>query len=167
MANKIHSISELPNAPAVYVMYGGSGASLYVAYVGVALRLKNRIRQHLVKRDSSVATGTSAVALNPDFVTELKWWEHPDFSERYILEAAELVAFDVFEPSLRSRGRVNKQSEQLYEEDIFRDKMRKLFSSEQSGHLVILTLQDALDKIEKLESRLEALEKKVTEKDND
>jgi hypothetical protein len=42
--------------------------------------------------------------LNPDYVTELRWWEHPDFAERYVLEAAELVAYDMLNPALRSRG---------------------------------------------------------------
>jgi excinuclease UvrABC nuclease subunit len=57
-------ISELPNVPGVYAMYGGQGRGLYVAYVGVAKQLRRRMMQHLVKRDSSIATGTSAVALN-------------------------------------------------------------------------------------------------------
>jgi hypothetical protein len=58
---------------------------MYVAYVGVAGGLKPGIIHRLVRRDSSVATGTSAVVLNPDYVTELRWWEHPDFAERYVL----------------------------------------------------------------------------------
>ncbi len=35
-------------------MYGGRGRGLYVAYVGVAGRLKARIIQHLVRRDCAV-----------------------------------------------------------------------------------------------------------------
>ena len=53
----VSPIADLPNEPAVYAMYGGSGAGLYVAYVGVASKLKQRVTQHLVRRDSSVTTG--------------------------------------------------------------------------------------------------------------
>jgi excinuclease UvrABC nuclease subunit len=57
---KVSSISKLPNVPAVYVLFGGKERRRYVAYVGIADKLKRRIEQHLVTRDSSVATGTSA-----------------------------------------------------------------------------------------------------------
>ena len=147
MMIKILTISDLPNNPAVYAMYGGQRQRLYVAYVGVAGELRNRVLQHLVKRNSSVATGTSAVILNPDYVTELKWWEHPDFTERYIMEAAELVAFEIFDPALRSRGIILEQAKQLSEDRSFQDKMRLLFQGQPTGQLIILTLQDALDRI--------------------
>jgi len=114
-----------------------------------------------VKRDRSVATGTTAVVLNPDFVTEVKWWEHPNFSERSFRQAAELVAFDVLQPSLKSRGRTKKESLQLYEDLKFRENMHDIFTSEPAGHLIILTLQDALAKIEELELRIKELEKRI------
>ena len=56
---------DLPNRPAVYALYSGNGNSRYVAYVGIAGKLKQRITQHFIRRDSSVATGVSAVSLNP------------------------------------------------------------------------------------------------------
>ena len=142
-------------------MYGGMGRGSHVAYVGITKVLRNRVIEHLVKRDRSVATGTTAVVLNPDFVTEVKWWEYPEFSDWKYLQAAELVAFDVFEPSLRSRGRIKKHSRQLNEDQIFRESMRDLFTSEPTGHLVILTLGDALAKIEELEQRILELEKRI------
>ena len=161
MVEKINSISGLRNSPAVYAFYGGRGRSSYVAYVGVTRVLKSRVIEHLVKRDRSVATGTTAVVLNPDFVTEVKWWEYPEFSDWKYLQAAELVAFDVFEPSLRSRGRIKKHSRQLYEDQLFRERMRDLFTNEPTGYLVIHTLEDALTKIEALELRIKELEKRV------
>ncbi|HXY51476.1 MAG TPA: hypothetical protein VEI01_18655 [Terriglobales bacterium] len=88
---------------ALYALYGGAGRRLYVAYVGIADSLKRRATQHLLNRDSSVATGTSAVGINPDYVTAIRWWEHRQFSKRAALEAAELVAFDVLNPALRNR----------------------------------------------------------------
>jgi hypothetical protein len=107
-------ISDLPNRPALYTLYGGAEKRGYVAYVGIADSLKRRAAQHLLLGDSSVATGTSAVGINPDYVTALKWWEHRKFSKRAALEAAELVAFDVLDPALRSRGGFSKAAQVLY-----------------------------------------------------
>ena len=134
-------------------MYGGRGRRLYVAYVGIADRLKRRVIQHLISRDSSVATGTTAAGLNPDHVTEVRWWEHPDFSERHVLQAAELVAFDVLDPVLRSRGARPERVKRLYGDKDFCDKMRSLFLGEPTGLLTIPTLQDALQRIAELEQR--------------
>jgi len=162
MTIKISSTSELPNTPAIYAMYGGL-ETRYVAYVGMADKLKRRIEQHLVKRDSSVVTGTSAAGLNPDFVTELRWWEHPLFNDRDVLVAAELIAFDVLEPTLRSRGRVQEKARQLYKDEKFQVEMKNLFKGEPKGKLIIPTLMDALNKIEQLERRITMLEKKLKE----
>ena len=52
-------------------MHGGLKS--YVAYVGMGGNLKQRIEQHLIKRDSSVTTGTSAVGLNTDHVRRVDW----------------------------------------------------------------------------------------------
>jgi hypothetical protein len=157
----INSVTDLPNVPAVYAMYGGRGRGLHVAYVGLGDALKRRVYQHLVYRDSSVATGTSAAALNPDYVTEVRWWEHPDFSERYVLQAAELVAFDILDPALRSRGAIQEKAKELYADEAFNENMMAFFQGEPTGRLVIPTLQDALEKITELDRRLDDLEKKI------
>jgi hypothetical protein len=161
MTQAVSSISDLPNVPAVYAMYGRQRPRLYVAYVGVADKLKNRILQHPVRRDSSVATGTSAVVLNPDYVTEVWWWEHPEFAERYVLEAAEMAAFEELDPALRSRGATQARAKELYADEGFRAMMRTMFGNEPSGCLVIPTLQRALERIEELERRLGALEERL------
>src|SRR5262245_53537191 len=114
MTMPIHNVYDLPSVPAVYAMYGGQGRGAYVAYVGLGKSLRGRIEQHLVKRDSSISTGVTAVCLNPDKVTEVRWWEHPEFEKQDVLEAAELVAFDVLEPALRSRGNITDRAKALY-----------------------------------------------------
>jgi excinuclease UvrABC nuclease subunit len=43
---RVSSIDELPSVPAVYVLFGGKRGSRYLAYVGIADKLKNRIEQH-------------------------------------------------------------------------------------------------------------------------
>jgi hypothetical protein len=152
------AVGDLPRTPAVYAMYGGTGRGLYVAYVGVADNLRNRIAQHLLRRDSSVTTGTSAVALNPDYVTLLRWWEHLRFNERASLEASELVAFTILEPALRSRGAIRHESRELSQDPVFLEEMQQLFAGEPAGTLSIRTLDEAFQRIDELEQRLALLE---------
>ena len=155
------NLSELPNRPAVYALMGGSGGHAYVAYVGIAGKLKNRIAQHLVLRDSSVTTGTSATMLNPDYVTKVKWWEHPGFEEQPRREAAELVALDVFNPALRSRGKTSESAWKLFEDKALHKAMTALLEGEPTGTFAVPTLQSALDRISELEERVALPEEKL------
>ena len=155
------SVQDLPNTPAVYAMYGGKGPGLYCAYVGVAGKLKGRVLQHLVRRDSSVTTETSAVVLKPEYITLIRWWDHQDFAERHILEAAELVAFDILNPILRSRGAIQEKARRLHSDETFWASMEGLFQGEPSGQIELMTLQDAFERIAELEKRLRKLERLV------
>lgn len=155
------SIDELPNGQAVYVLYGGKKSNRYPAYVGIADKLRDRIEQHLVKRDSSVATSTSAAGLNPDYVTELRWWGHQKFADREALEAAELIAFALFNPTLRSRGKITGRARELCNQKEFTEEIEELLGHEATGQLIFLTLQDALDRITRIEERIAALEKQL------
>lgn len=155
------SIAELPRTPAVYAMYGGTGPGLYVAYVGVAGSLHRRIDRHLVRRSSSVTAGTSAAMLNPDKITLLRWWEHVRFSERGFLEAAELVAFEVLQPTLRSRGAIRRESQLLFDQPDVKQELSLLFQSDPAGELIIRTLEDAFRRMDEFERRLVSLEKAV------
>jgi len=153
--------------PAVYALYGGQSRALHVAYVGLATKLKSRIMQHLVTRDSSVTTGIHAVSLNPDFVTRVEWWEYPDFVDSSVLAAAELVAFDVFAPVLRSRGAPQEQAQKLYQDEAFKNKMWLLFKGDPSGYLPLPPLQERVSTLEahiiELEQRIVELERKQQE----
>jgi hypothetical protein len=84
-------------------MHAGEPPRTWVAYVGMARNLHRRLFQHFINQDSSVLT-SGAVRLNLDYVRWVERWEHEDFDDDAKLHAAELVAFDVFEPVLRSRG---------------------------------------------------------------
>ena len=155
------TISDLPSVPAVYAMYGGKGRGCYVAYIGIAKSLRGRIEQHLVRRDSSVATGTSAVCLNPDQITAVRWWTDAKFEGRDVLEAAELVAFDVFDPTLRSRGNITDRAKQLHADEDFCENMRAMFTGEPAGVLVIPSLAEALEQIADLRQRVGDLEERL------
>ena len=151
-------IYNLPNVPAVYAFYSGGRGPQHVTYVGTAGKLKPRIMQHLIRRDSSVTTGTSAASLNPDYVTNLSWWEHPDFEQTEKLKAAELVAFEVLNPVLRSRGAVNRSALQLHSDKAFYEKIKDLFESSPTGKIKFPSLTDVIGRINQLEERIKQLE---------
>jgi hypothetical protein len=157
--HKIPKISSLPNSPAIYALYGGKGQRKFVAYIGIADKLRQRISQHLVRRDSSIVTGTSIVSLNPDYVTALKWWEIPDFSSREYLEAAEEIAFKIFDPVLRSRGNLTERGDILLKSEEFNKKMETLFNNDPSGSLEFPDFQDLLERLNNLEMKFEKLKK--------
>ena len=151
-------IYKLPNVPAVYAFYSGGRGPQHVTYVGTAGKLKQRIIQHLIRWDSSVTTGTSAASLNPDYVTNLSWWEHPDFEVTNKLMAAELIAFEVLNPVLRSRGVVNKSALKWISNEAFYEEIKSLFESNPTGNIKFPSLSDVIERINELEKRILQLE---------
>jgi hypothetical protein len=164
--HKIPKITNLPNGPAIYALFGGKGKRKFIAYVGIADKLRQRVSQHLVRRDSSIVTGTSVVSLNPDYVTRLKWWEHPTFSKRDYLEAAEIIAFEIFDPILRSRGKLSRKADELLKDVDFQREMRSLFSKESKNEMNFPDFQDVLDKIIDLENKIHSLKKREENEQN-
>lgn len=154
-------ISDLPNCPALYALYGGTGRHAYVAYVGITDKLKRRAAQHLLTRDSSAATGTSATGINPDYVTEIRWWEHPRFSKPAAREAAELVAFKLLDPALRSRKPIGKAAQELLKSSRFRKEMEMLFKKKPTGRLPIPSLEQVARRLSVFEDRLDRIEERL------
>ena len=74
---------------------------------------------------------------------------------------AELVAFDVMEPALRSRGNITDRAKTLYGQADFCDQMKALFTSTPAGVLVLPTLREAIEKIAVLEERVRRLEERM------
>jgi hypothetical protein len=124
-------------------------------------QLASRIDQHFVRRDSSVATGVAAATLNPDAVREVRWWEHASFDAKVARQAAELVAFRVLDPALRSRGGIGSDARALAADAAFRDEMEVLFAGEPSGVFTLPWIWDMQTRIEQLENRLAELEKRL------
>lgn len=142
-------ISEAPNKRGVYALCAGHGRNRYVAYVGITKNIRRRFLQHLVRRDSSVVTGASAVSLNPDKVTEVRWWVHPLFDE-YLAEA-EVVAFRVLNAALRSRQKISPPVDFIANRRDFAQEMEKLFSGPPSGSVKIPTFQELVRRVTNLE----------------
>ena len=165
MTLEVKTFSEIPNVPAVYALCGRATLhrGTYIAYVGHTDHLRTRINDHLIARKTTIITGLSAVGLNPENVMEVLWWEHPSFSKRTIREAAELVAFEVLNPALRSLAPELKRARQAYDDRSFRDEMTSLLSGEPTGRFAVPSLRGALERIEELERRLSALEEQPRE----
>ena len=134
-------------------MYGGLPPRTWVAYVGQAGNVAQRLAQHLDRRSSSVATGTSAVGLNVDYVAYVAWWLHPSFSDKTHRLAAELVAFRVLEPALRSRGGIEQSAIDLSEDPQFARDIEALFEVIQPAGISLLHCPDLADRVADLEAR--------------
>ena len=78
-------IKHLPQFPGIYGFKWPNDIQNNYSYIGLSNKLRERVWQHLLKRDSSVATGASAISLNPDKIAECHWWIHASFDEREYL----------------------------------------------------------------------------------
>ena len=150
--------SAVPKNPAVYAFYGGLPPRPRVVYVGQAGNLAQRLAQHLERRDSSVTTGASAVGLNVDYVTQVAWWLHRDFGDKKRRLAAELVAFRVLDPALRSRGGISQAAWDMAEDGQFASEMEGLFRGDPTGIYRPPSLSDLADRVERIEQTLRKLE---------
>ena len=158
MAISIKPWNAVPKEPGIYAMYGGLTPRTWVAYVGQAGNVAQRLSQHLDRRSSSVATGTSAVGLNVDYVTHVDWWLHPSFSNKTYRLAAELVAFRILDPALRSRGGIEQSAIDISEDPRFASEIEVLLTGEPAGRYRPPALSDLADRVAELEGRLTTLE---------
>jgi hypothetical protein len=161
MTDLAETLADVPRGPAIYAMYGGEQARSWVAYVGDAGKLRQRLTQHFVSRDSSVVTGASATGLNIDHVRLVEWWQHPAFADEDSRRAAELVAFDVFEPALRSRGTPRQAARALYADADFNKRLTDVFRTAPTGRLFLPRLADVAQRLSELERRVSELEERL------
>jgi len=154
---ELYFVKELPKVPAVYAIYGGRDSS-YVAYVGSGGDLRQRMEQHLIKRNSTVTTATSASTLNPDYVTGLEWWAHDSFKDKITRLGAEIIASELLKPSLRSRERPLHKAKKLSAEKNFRKIYEKLFTGDPTGKITIPSIDFLYRKFIELENRVKKLE---------
>ena len=125
-----HSIYSAPTISGIYALHAGGARVSSTVYVGSTGNIRRRISQHLEYRDTSVATGAAAATLNVDEIKSASWWIHPSFEDKIHLAAAELIAFNVLNPTLRSRARVQQESVDLSTSRPFQEDMNKLFKSQ-------------------------------------
>ena len=152
------SLSEIPKKPGLYILRDRNGE---VAYVGISKNVRSRIDQHLYRRDSSITTGVSTTMLNPDFVTKIEWWIRDIFSDKASREAAELIAFDIFEPSLRSRGRSSKAAQKKLNDLGFKAQIEEILGSLPDGFHIPKNLDNLCHIVASLMKEVEDLKAKV------
>ena len=158
-------IKHLPQFPGIYGFKGPNDIQDNYSYIGISNKLRGRASQHLLKRDSSVATGASAISLNPDKIAECHWWIHESFGAREYLEAAELIAFERFNPTLVSRGSPSTKALDISNNEDFIKQMEKLFSNVPSGYIKFYDLSWAVNKIKELENEILELKKVISDKE--
>jgi len=105
--------------------------------------------------DSSVTTGVSAAGLNTESVRRAKWWLDPRLEQQVWREAAELVAFDLFQPTLRSLGGISEAAKNLYGRPGFAESVREMLTKHPAGEFYPLNLRNLLARVEELETRLQ------------
>ena len=160
MVRSFDEIKHVPQFAGIYGFKGATDKSGSYSYIGLSGKLRDRISQHLLRRDSSVSTGVSAVSLNPDNIDECHWWIHESFEDRDYLEAAELVAFEFFRPTLVSRGNPTSNAIEIMKKEEFKDKMYSLFSTIPSGYIRFYDISWTVEKIKELEKEINELKKK-------
>lgn len=148
------------NKPGIYVMYDKTGK---VIYVGSSKNIHKRIKQHIIRQDSSVTTGASATSLNPEKISSIHWWLHEDFFDIDRLKAAELIAFDEFKPILSSRANEIKAAKMICNDNTFKDEIIGLLKDKPSGIYRPYNLINLKDYVQKLEERVFALEKQLSD----
>lgn len=82
----------------------------------------------------------------------------PGVSTRVELEAAELVAFDVLEPALRSRGGISSEARRRAGTDAFRAEMTELFRGPPAGRLALPSFPALAERVAAIERRLDLIE---------
>ena len=105
--------------------------------------------------NSSVTTGLSAAYLNTESVRRARWWLDPRLEQQVWREAAELVAFDFFQPTLRSLGGISEAAKNLHSQPGFAEGVREMLSKDPSGEFFPLNLRNLLTRVEELETRLQ------------
>ena len=157
-------LKPIPNKPGIYVMHDEGG----VAYVGQSGTLRERIRQHLIKRESSVTVVSAPVMLNPDKVTHVHyWWRHESLPDKKKRKGAEFVAACVLKPSLRSRDRISdKEVRNILKDQKFCHDMDRLFRGDPDGVYQHPTVDTLTDMVSKLYKRVSELEAQLKEKEN-
>ena len=88
------SFSKVPEKPGIYALYDGFLGNKCV-YVGKSGNIKNRIRDHLILRISTVTAGFTATSINVENLTRVRWWTDEKFGDGDYLDAAETLAFQI------------------------------------------------------------------------
>ena len=158
-------VKHLPQLPGINGFKRPNNIQDNYSYIGLSNKLRESVSQHLLKRDRSVATGESAISLNPENIAECLWRIHESFGKREYLEAAELIAFERFNLTLVSRVTPSTRALEISNDEVFKKQMDKLFSNVPSGYIKFHDLSWAINKIKELENEILELRKVISDKE--
>ena len=102
-------ISVLPNdVVAVYGMYRSIGKE--PIYIGQTTTLKDRLSQPLHLWKFKYCHWTKRIFFQPQLYQGIHWWTHLEFKKIVTKQAAELIAFEQFNPIIQSQISSKKTS---------------------------------------------------------
>jgi hypothetical protein len=148
------SVWQLPDVRAVYALHGASADELRPVFFGFAESLLERVVEQLVVPNLRPRPPFAILFMQPGYVREIRWWEHPRFEDLDALRAAEFVASELLMPLLSSRRPSTAAARTLSTDEGFRQLMSGLVLGEPSGRLFLPTLEDILDRLGRIEQRL-------------
>jgi hypothetical protein len=119
----------------VYVLYGVDDAELVTVFVGIADDLRTRVVEQLVVRDTIGAHTDHRLPIDATYLDQLWWWEHPDFSDRDLLRAAELVASNRLQPMLQSRMPISARASDLFSDTDVRNTLDSIIAGGPTGRI--------------------------------
>ena len=96
--------------------------------------------------------------LNPDYVTEIQWWSSSIMKSKVNREAAEIIALDILQPTLQSRGLHSRAARTKSQTKTFAKDITNLITNKSTGSLSIPTMPDIVSRMSELEERLDRLE---------
>jgi hypothetical protein len=151
---QLASVWQLPDVRAVYGLYGASADEPRLVFVGFAESLLERVVEQLVVPNLRPLPPSAILFMQPGYVREIRWWQHPRFEDPDALRAAEFVASEFLLPLLSSRRPSSAAARTLSTDEGFREQMCALVLGEPSGRLFLPTLEDILDRLGRIEERL-------------
>ena len=158
-------IKSLPQFPCISGFKRPNNIQENYSYNGLSNKLRESVSQHLLKSDSSIATGASAISLNLENIAECHWRIHESFGIRVYLAAAELIAFERLNFTLVSRVTPSTRALEISNDEDFKKQMDKLFLNVPSGYIKFHDLSWAINKIKELENEILELRKVISDKE--
>lgn len=153
------SLDSIPTEPGIYAMYDRNNKA---AYVGESGNIHQRIKDHIVNRDSTAVTRLSPTMLNPDYVYRICWWCCDSiFNDKINRQAAEIVAFDALKSAHISRAAFVGKARNRACEQPFRTNMQNLFNDEPAGCYYPPTLQNLANCVSQLCKRVSELKLEI------
>ena len=106
--------------------------------------LKTRIQRHLISCGSNISTSTSAISLNPEYFTKVRWWRRLDSRNPQKRRAAEWIAGEVLQSVLRTWDLFPNLARVHVVDQGFYERTEKVFNSESTWCLTLPMLGGAL-----------------------